>query len=66
MCMYVCDREKSEDSSIAALGSRLSANVKSQQTAPGFELLSLREKKVTLLPCHCLLYILVHAARNKR
>lgn len=37
-------KEKSEDSSIAALGSRLSANVKSQQTAPGYELLSLRKR----------------------
>ena len=44
--MLFSDREKTEDSSIAALGSRLSANVKSQHTAPGYELLSLREKKV--------------------
>ena len=43
-----CDREKNEDSSVATLGSRLATNVKSHQTAPGFELLSLREKKVHL------------------
>jgi len=43
-----CDREKNEDGSVATLGSRLSTNVKLHQTAPGFELLSLREKKVLL------------------
>ena len=46
---YLCGREKTEDGSITALGSRLSTNVKSQQTAPGYELLSLHEKKVSLL-----------------
>ena len=44
--MTCCYRDKSDDGSIATLGSRISANVKLHQTAPGLELLSLREKKV--------------------
>jgi len=45
-CCTFFDRDKNEDGSISTLGSRLSSNVKSSQTVPGYELLSLREKKV--------------------